>query len=465
MNKLITLSLWLLFSIVTSTVLAEDPKPTPKPQPTPEEKPVDESKKADEKSDEEDQDKKEEEEKEEEEKDRYSAVQASVVHTVTRGDLYDVTILSKNGKIIEIGSHVELPEETELLDATGYHIYPGLVAVTGGNILGSQPPDETTNVYSLQMEIALAGGITTGVSGETAAKLSFGSTDDMIVKRELFTKLNYSTREPKARHKLREKFEKVRQYIRDLETHNEKKKIDPDPDPEAEEPEKDWLKGEYKKLYKLIKRETVAVMQANEAGDILAICELANQYGISIVVRGAMEGWTVAPQMARAGLSAVVTPRRQVFRNERFNRPTGTSIENAAILHQHGVPVAVIPGTSSITTWGLAGRDLLHLNMEAAFAVRGGLPQDAAIEAITIGAARILGIDHRVGSIEVGKDADFAITDGDLLHYMTLVRWTVVNGRVVYDKQKDTLFDHIRPDGNQDAPPPDDYWPRRLGAE
>ena len=185
MNKLITLSLWLLFSIVTSTVLAEDPKPTPKPQPTPEDKPVDESKKTDEKFDEEDTDKKEEEEKEEEEKDRYSAVKASVVHTVTRGDLYDVTILSKNGKIIEIGTNVDLPEETEVLDATGYHIYPGLVAVTGGNILGSQPPDETTNVYSLQMEIALAGGITTGVSGETAAKLSFGSTDDMIVKRRV----------------------------------------------------------------------------------------------------------------------------------------------------------------------------------------------------------------------------------------------------------------------------------------
>ena len=41
---------------------------------------------------------------------------------------------------------------------------------------------------------------------------------------------------------------------------------------------------------------------------------------------------------------------------------------------------------------------------------------------------------------------------------------TVVNGRVVYDKKKDTLFDHIRPDGDRSAPPPDDYWPRSLGA-
>ena len=80
-------------------------------------------------------------------------------------------------------------------------------------------------------------------------------------------------------------------------------------------------------------------------------------------------------------------------------------------------------------------------------------------------AAKIVGVDHRVGSIEIGKDADFAIVDGDILHYMTMVRWTVVNGRVVYDKQKDSLLDHIRPDGDRDAPAPSEYWPRRLGQE
>jgi len=97
--------------------------------------------------------------------------------------------------------------------------------------------------------------------------------------------------------------------------------------------------------------------------------------------------------------------------------------------------------------------------------VRGGLPDDAALRSITIDAATVLGIDHRVGSIEVGKDADFVVTDGDILHYMTLARWTIVNGRIAYDKQKETLYNHIRPDGDRDAPPPDDYWPRRLGAE
>lgn len=447
-----------LFTIVFAGPALHADKPDPKP--TPEKKPAAEEKTAD-KTSTKDEEEKKEDKKKEKEKDRFFAVTGGIVHTVTNGDLFNVTILSKNGKIIEMGTSVELPEDTEVLDASSYHIYPGLIAVSSGNILGAQPPDDTTNVYSYRMAIALAGGITTAVSGETAAKLSFGHVDDMIIKRDVFKKLNYSSREPDARRKLRAKFEKVRQYIRDLEKYQEKKKIDPD----TEEPKKDWLKGEYDTVYKLIRRETTAVMDANGTGDLLAICDLVNRYGIAMVVRGAVEGWTVASEMARAGLSAVVTPRRRVFSDDRVNRPNGSSIENAAILYNHGVPIAIIPAISAITTWGVAGRDLLHLNMEAAFAVRGGLPEEAAIRAITIDAARILGIDHRVGSIEVGKDADFDITDGDLLHYMTLTRWTVVNGRIAYDKQKESFFEHIRPDGNLDAPPPNDYWPRSLGDD
>jgi cytosine/adenosine deaminase-related metal-dependent hydrolase len=90
------------------------------------------------------------------------------------------------------------------------------------------------------------------------------------------------------------------------------------------------------------------------------------------------------------------------------------------------------------------------LPMEAAFAVRGGLPEAAALEAITIGAARVLGLEGRIGSIEEGKDGDFIVCDGDLLHYNTLVQWTIVNGRVAYDKEKESLFAHIRPrDGSE----------------
>ncbi len=67
------------------------------------------------------------------------------------------------------------------------------------------------------------------------------------------------------------------------------------------------------------------------------------------------------------------------------------------------------------------------------------------MRAVTLDAAKILGLEDRVGSIEAGKDADLIICDGDLFHYRTFVQWSVVNGKVVYDKQTAPYFAHIRP--------------------
>ena len=253
--------------------------------------------------------------------------------------------------------------------------------------------------------------------------------------------------------------ERVRQYLRDVQAYEDAKKKNP----AAKAPDKAWLKGDYETALKLLKHEITAMALANTAQDLRDLANLAEHYGFQLIVRGAYEGWIVAPELARAGVRAVITPRSRRDPDERLNRPNGSSIENARILHDRGVLFAILPLGTRISVSGLAGRDLWHLPMEASFAVRGGLPEDVAIRAITIDAARILGVDDRVGSIEVGKDADFAIVDGDLLHYMTLVRWTVVNGRIAYDKQKEGLLDHIRPNGNLQAPPPLDYWPRALG--
>lgn len=446
-----------LLTLVAALLLAGPALRAADPKPKGDEKPL--AKKGDAPQDKDDAEKKDDKKKEPE--DRYFAVTGGTVHTVTNGVLFGATILAKNGKIIEIGPNVELPEKCEVLDVTGHDVYPGLVTVASGGVIGSEPPDDTTNVYALNMTIALAGGITTAVTGNTAGKLTYGTTDDIVIKRGLFTRLNYSTNDSRARAKLRADLDKVRQYIRDLEAYADKKKTDP----EAKEPDKEWLKGDYQAYLKLLRRETAALINADSAHEILDACDLANRYGIRVVINGAQEGWTVAPQMARAGVSAMISPRNRARKDERFNRPTGWSIENASTLYRHGILLAVKPPTPAITLWGLAGRDLLQLNMDAAFTVRGGLDNASALRTITIDAARILGIDHRVGSIEVGKDADFAITDGDILYYMTHTRWAVVNGRVAYDKQKDSLYDHIRPDGDMDAPPPDDYWPRRLGAD
>ena len=107
--------------------------------------------------------------------------------------------------------------------------------------------------------------------------------------------------------------------------------------------------------------------------------------------------------------------------------------------------VAIVPANTSIDLGGTAGRDLLSLPLEAGFAIRGGLDERRAIEGITVVPARLLGIDHRVGTLEIGKDADVVVTDGDLLHYQTFVQYTVIEGKLAYDKQKEIFYSHIRP--------------------
>lgn len=392
---------------------------------------------------------------------QYFAITGGRVHTVSGPVLEDVTVLCKDGVIEEIGRHVQIPEHAERLNADGYRVYPGLIAADSFGLIGRNPVEDTANVYSLSTTAALAGGITTAVSGSTAGKLKIGTLDGLVVKENLFENLRYTTSNPRGRRRLREAFDRVLEYLRDLEAHERREARGL----ESEEPDDRWIRGRNERYLKLLTGELTAIANADTAHDILQLCELAEQYGISIVVSGAREGWTVAPEMSRAGMKAIVTPRTRVDPDDRLLRPNGSSIENAAILREHGIPVAIVPARSGVSFGGLAGRDLMHLPMEAAFGVRGGLSNEAAVRSITLDAARVLGIDHRVGSIEVGKDADFIITDGDLLHYMTHVRWTVVDGEIMYDKMDESLFDHIRPDGDPDAPPPDDHWPRRLGEE
>jgi len=89
---------------------------------------------------------------------------------------------------------------------------------------------------------------------------------------------------------------------------------------------------------------------------------------------------------------------------------------------------------------------MMALPMEAAFAVSGGLDEQTALEAITITAAEIIGVADRVGSLQVGKDADIIILDGHPFHHKTFVETTLINGKILYEKSKSIYFSHITHD-------------------
>ena len=127
-----------------------------------------------------------------------------------------------------------------------------------------------------------------------------------------------------------------------------------------------------------------ALFSADEQTDLVEIARLAQRFGFRPVIQGCYEGWVVADELGRAGASAIVTPRTRRSKSENLVRPGGSSIENAAKLHAAGVPVAIVPQSRGIDLGGIVGRDIMHLPIEAGFAVRGGLSNQAALEAITI---------------------------------------------------------------------------------
>ncbi len=368
------------------------------------------------------------------------AVVGGEIHTGTGAVLKGATLLSMDGKIRAIGEGVFVPPEAKVLDATGLRVYPGLVAVDSSGLIGGQGSDfkDTIDPFNQRMVLALAAGITTAGQSDTAVKLRRGEVADVVMREKFLTSQSFASSNPQAKRSLVEKLETASDYLRRYREWEEKKKEDKD----LKEPSR---KGVDTSLLSILKGETLARFNADGRAELLDIARLAQRFGFRPVIIGCGEGWTVADELGRAGAFAVVTPRYRRERSEELVRTGGSSIENAAILYRSGVQVAVVPFQKGVDLGGIVGRDILHLPIEAGFAVRGGLSEQAAFEAITIVPARILGVDHRVGTLEVGKDCDLIVTDGDVLHYQTFVQFTVVAGKQVYDKQEELFFAHIRP--------------------
>jgi hypothetical protein len=435
--------------------------------------------------------------KSDDEKDaKYLAIVGGDVYSGTGACLRGATLLSRNGKIVEIGYDVFVPELAERIDATGLRVYPGLIAlgattrlsaglgaaegpdlgedefehphdklpeirwdgllpvpVAPGSHVGG-PDDspelqaeeggeeekseieDTFDPFNSFLVLALSTGITTAQQSTAAVKLKRYEIDGILLSDRVLANVAWSLTNPTGIQSTRAKFAKAAQYLRDLRAWKARGNKD------EKEPSK---KGVDATALRVLSGESRAFFRASVREELLGIARFAQEHGFRPVIEGCEEGWTVADELGRAGATAILTPRRRSPKDERFVRPGGASIENAARLHAAGVQIAVRPDSTTVDFVGTAGRDLLALPVEAGFAVRGGLSDQAALEAMTIVPARILGIDHRVGSLEKGKDCDAIVTDGDPLHYQTFVQYTVVDGKLVYDKEQEIYFAHIRP--------------------
>ena len=265
-------------------------------------------------------------------------------------------------------------------------------------------------------------------------KMSYGSLDSMIVAESGFFQVSSATLSGGLnRHNWRNTIAAARKYLKDLAAHEAKVKAG---DKKSKAPRKPVTD----ELLKLVKKEIPLRVAVSGRETILAMVDLAEELDYRLVLDGVTEGWLIPDEIAEVGASVVITPRSRRQADFAKEDSSGSNVESSRIYEEAGVPFAVATLSASISLNGLAGRDLTALPLDAAFALRGGCSEQAALASITIEPARMMGLEDRIGSIEKGKDADILILNGTPLDYRTYVETAMVNGRTVYDRNKDKVY-------------------------
>ncbi len=396
--------------------------------------------------------------------DKVIAFVNATIHTATADKpLEKATLLVKGSTILDVGANVAVPAGAEVIDLKGATIIPGLVdthshvgvwtrpnvpANSDGNEMSGpvQPAVRAIDSFNPDdpgVKMALAGGVTTAnvmpgsgnvIGGQTVYLKYRGRTvEEMRVlgragTKEILGGLKMANGEnpkgygrtkqqaPFTRMKVaalqRETFQKAKEYKAKIDSGA---KVDRDV---ALEPIVEVLNG----------TRTVH-FHCHRADDLMTAVRISEEFGFELVLQHATEGYRVADVLAKkkipVSLTLIDSPGGKA-------ETIGLLEENAAVLEKAGVTVT-INTDDSITE----SRFFLRTG---AIAVRGGMSEAAALKALTINAAKVMHLDHRVGSLEKGKDADFAILSGPPFSVYTHVRQTWIEGKKVFDYATDRAY-------------------------
>jgi imidazolonepropionase-like amidohydrolase len=315
-----------------------------------------------------------------------------------------------------LGFDPDIEEDDTILESSQRDYGPSisLCKCCGLPIIPTEPIENTPEAPATQQK-------------NVVIKMSFGKLDGMLVNESAFLDMTPGSMSGAlGQHNWREQIAKAKKYLADQTAHEKAiasgKREQPPRKPVSDE------------ILRLVKREIPLRIAANTISDIRDQVGLSKELGYKVVLTGAAEAWAIPEELAEAGAEVVYAPRRR--RAPRFGeeKTSGTWIEMSRVLEQTGVPFALSTLSNAMSLDGIAGRDLSSLPLEAAFAVRGGASEKTALEALTITPAKMMGLDKRIGSIEVGKDADILLLDGNPLDYRTYVDTAIVNGRVAYKR-------------------------------
>ena len=389
-------------------------------------------------------------------------IRNATILTVSHGTIEKGDILIKDGKIAAIGSDLKAPGDAQIIDASGQFVSPGIIdchshiAIDGGINEGTVSVSSMVNIADvlnsddISIYRDLAGGVTTAnilhgsanaIGGQTiviklrwgqpASKLPFEGALPGIKfalgenpKRSNYRLAGMPDRYPATRmgveETIRSAFTEARDYRKAWDDYNkraaagEKNLIPPRRDLKLDP------------LVEVLEGKRYVHAHCYREDEILMLLRVAKEFGFHVqTLQHVLEGYKVADEIAAAGTGASTFSDWWAYKVEAYDAIP----YNAALMTQRGVIVSINSDDAAEAT---------HLNQEAAKSIRyGGLSHDEALKLVTLNPAIQLGIDKRVGSIDVGKDADLAIYNHDPLSAYAVVEKTLIDGRVYFDRTKD----------------------------
>ncbi|MBQ2686044.1 MAG: amidohydrolase [Erysipelotrichaceae bacterium] len=372
------------------------------------------------------------------------------VNDAVNREAYVADIRITDGKIAEIGRDLTINEGEEVIDATGLNVYPGFVEAhchlgLDGYGIGfegadyNEPGDICTphlrsedsfNPLDTTVRSAARGGVTSVATGQGSANAIGGTwiavktvgncVDDMIIKTPVAMKCAlgenpkrcYREKGNAARMStasvIRNMLFKAREYL------NKKEKAGDDI---FKQPAFDF---KCEAMIPVLKKEIPLKIHAHQANDILTAIRLAKEFDVDLTIEHVTEGHLIADKLAEYSYPLAVGPSLTHASKFELQNKSWTT---PGILAAKGCQVSIITDSPVIPQE--------YLPLCAGLAVKAGMDPFEALKAITINPARQIRISDRVGSIEIGKDADIVITDGDPMVSSTAIKKVFINGEAV----------------------------------
>jgi imidazolonepropionase-like amidohydrolase len=394
--------------------------------------------------------------------DKVVVIQNATVMTVTKGNIEKGSVLIRNGKIAEVGRNVRVPQGAEVIDASGMYVTPGIIdahshiAVVGsvneGSIAVSSIVriEDVLDAEDINIYRDLAGGVTSAnilhgsanpIGGQNAViKLRWGKDAKGLlfegappgikfalgenVKRSNFspppgTPRRYPATRMGVEDVIRQAFTDAREYKKQWDDYNRRKAAEPNLIPPRRNLKLD-------PLVEILEGKRLVHCHSYRSDEIVMMIKVAEEFGFKVATfQHVLEGFKVAKEIAKHGAGASTFSDWWAYKMEAYDAIP----HNAAIMTKKGVVVSINSDSAE---------EARHLNQEAAKTMKfGGLNETEALKLVTLNPAIQLGIANRVGSIEVGKDADLVIFDKHPLSVFTVPQKVLIDGTVYFDRQQD----------------------------